>query len=119
MNQKTNTANATIASSVPIPTERMLMTPDMCASPSPCPQEYDGCLLLEQRLPGELDGGVELVVDVGLLREAVALVLRENEPHGRAALFQRRDDLLGLGVGHARVVQALHDHHGLADLLRV
>src|SRR3954471_4655583 len=55
----------------------------------------------EQRLPGELDCRVELVIGIGLLREAVALVVGHDEPHRRVALLQRLHDLQRLGVGHA------------------
>src|SRR5262245_34169617 len=69
----------------------------------------------EQGLTYELCSSVELKVDVGLLHEAVPLVLRHEEPHRRAAPFEVGDDLLGLGMGHARVVQSLHDEERLGD----
>src|SRR5689334_2559258 len=119
MNQKITTPATTIASNVPRPTDRMLSADDISPPWMPCTSSMAGRELLEQRLPGELHRGVELVVGIGLLHEAVALVLGEDRPHRDAALLERRDDLLGLGVRHARIVETLDHHERLADLVRV
>src|SRR6266511_4020011 len=75
--------------------------------------------LLEQMVLDELQRREELEVLVLLLAEAVALVLREEVPHGPAVPLYRGDHLLGLGVRHARVVAALDDEHRLRDLAGV
>jgi hypothetical protein len=62
---------------------------------------------------------VEAVVGIFLAHEAVAFVLGAQVPHRRAVGAHRGHDLLGLGVGHARVVAALHHEQRLADALGV
>src|SRR5690606_8606635 len=59
------------------------------------------------------------VIAVGLLREAVALVVEHQEPRRVAAVADRGEDLLGLGVGHARVVPALGDEQRRLDAVGV
>src|ERR1019366_7964959 len=67
----------------------------------------------------ELQRREELEILVLLLAEAVALVFREEVPHGAAVLLDRANHLLRLRVGHARVVAELDDEHGLRDLAGV
>src|SRR5262245_45822693 len=66
-------------------------------------------LLRQQELLHEEDRGIELEVAVGLLGEAVALVLCHHVPDGRADPPDALDHLLGLRHRHARIVGAL-DH---------
>ena len=51
---------------------------------------------------------VQNVILVGLLGEAVALVLAEQVPGGAAVAADRADDLVGFRGGHARIVAAGH-----------
>src|SRR5688500_2031031 len=78
-----------------------------------------GPYLLQQVLLDEQDRRVILVIDVVLLAEAVPLVVRHQEPHGRVVLACGGGYLLGLGVRHARVVLALDHEQRLGDLARV
>jgi hypothetical protein len=50
-------------------------------------------------------------------REAVALVGRDEVLDREAALAQRDDDLVGLGLLHARIVGALHHEQRRRDLV--
>src|SRR5262245_22237249 len=59
------------------------------------------------------------VVAVFLPGEAVAFVVGVDRPHRAALGADLGGDLLGLGEGDARVVAAVADQQGRADLLRV
>src|SRR5580698_3280321 len=63
----------------------------------------------QQVLLDERDRRVLLVVLVLLLREPVPFVEADEIPDRRPMLPNRADDLVGLGLGHARVVRAGDD----------
>src|SRR6185503_2635389 len=114
MNQKTTSPAITSAMRVPAPTDRMPNACDMAFSPRKpslrsrmrraqyirrragfrIPRNAGpGGGLPEEGLAQELDRREEEEVRVRLLREAVPLVLREDEPDGRAAALEALDDL--------------------------
>ena len=66
-------------------------------------------------LPDEHHGGIELVVHVRLLAEAVAFVLGVEKPDRAAVPADLRHHLLGLAGRDARVVGPLDDEQRLRD----
>lgn len=64
------------------------------------------CCSVQQVLLHEHGFTLEVEVDVGLLLEAVAFVLRQDIPHRRTSLADLLDNLLGFCGGHARIVGA-------------